>query len=199
MSFVESMKKRYTTKMYDPTQKINPEKIEDLKEILRLSPSSINSQPWRFTFVNSEEMKNKLAEVSNYNDPKIKNCDTVVVFQQINSIAAFEKQISETLPQRGIDYYNANLKPLGEDQIKAWFGRQLYLALGVFLSACADMEIDSTPMEGINTEEYDDILDSGDYKTLVAVAIGYRDKNDANQTKTNPKKRRPGEIVIKTI
>lgn len=32
--------------------------------------------------------------------------------------------------------------------------RQVYLALGVFLSACAAMEIDSTPIEGIIIDEY---------------------------------------------
>ncbi len=43
MSFIKSMKNRYTTKKYDNTKKIDAEKIQELKEILQLSPSSINS------------------------------------------------------------------------------------------------------------------------------------------------------------
>jgi nitroreductase/dihydropteridine reductase len=31
--------------------------------------------------------------------------------------------------------------------VKNWYRKQVYLALGVFLSAFATMEIDATPME----------------------------------------------------
>jgi len=51
MNFLELAQQRYTTKKYNPTQKITNEEIETLKQILQLSPSSINSQPWHFTFV----------------------------------------------------------------------------------------------------------------------------------------------------
>lgn len=44
MSFLDLAKNRYTTKIYSD-KKIDANKIEELKEILRLSPSSINSQP----------------------------------------------------------------------------------------------------------------------------------------------------------
>ena len=45
MSFIKSIQNRYTTKKYNVSKKIENEKIEELKEILHLSPSSINSQP----------------------------------------------------------------------------------------------------------------------------------------------------------
>ena len=64
MSFITSMQQRYTTKKYDPTKKIDSQKIEELKQILQLSPSSINSQPWKFTFVSDQKTKEKLSEVS---------------------------------------------------------------------------------------------------------------------------------------
>ena len=55
MSFINAMQERYTTKVYDETKKIDPKHIEELKESLRLSPSSINSQPWKFTFVSDQD------------------------------------------------------------------------------------------------------------------------------------------------
>lgn len=70
-----------------------------------------------------------------------------------------------------------------EEQIKAWFGRQVYLALSIFLSACAEMGIDSTPMEGIDSESYDKIFELDNYTSLMAVAIGHRDEEDFNQVK----------------
>ena len=56
MRFLDIAKKRYTTKVYQP-KKISDEKIEELKEILRLAPSSINSQPWRFLFISDEKIR----------------------------------------------------------------------------------------------------------------------------------------------
>ncbi len=199
MSFIESMKNRYTTKKYDNSKKIEKQKIEELKEILCLSPSSINSQPWKFTFVSNGEIKQELSEVSWLNANKVFDCDTVVVFSRINSISLFEEQIEEGLPKGAVDYYKEFIKPQTEEQIKAWFDRQVYLALGVFLSACAEMNIDATPMEGIEPEKYNSVLNQKDYAALMAVAIGHRDEDDFNQPDKSPKTRRDINKVIETI
>jgi len=52
-------------------------------------------------------------------------------------------------------------------------------------------------MEGILPEEYDKILQENDYRTLFAVAIGYRNPEDKNQPSFTPKKRLPLEEVVK--
>ncbi len=190
------MQERYTTKKYDPSKKIDASSKEALKEILRLSPSSINSQPWQFTFVSDKTVREELSTISWINTPKILDCDTVVVFSSVNDLDLFERQINEEQPQGIIDYYNAYLKPLPNNEIKAWFDKQLYLSVGVFLSACATMGIDATPMEGIEPENYDKVLGQTNYATRVAVAIGYRDPEDNNQPSITPKKRRPmGQVV----
>lgn len=199
MNFIESMQKRYTTKKYDATKKIEAEKIDELKKILQLSPSSINSQPWKFTFVSDNETKNKLAKASFFNQSKIEDCDTLIVFSRIDNVDLFEKEISENLPEGSVNYYKQFIKPLPKEQITAWFDKQVYLALGVFLSACAHMQIDSTPMEGIEPNKYDEILNEIDYKTLVAVAIGYRKLDDSNQIEIKPKSRKNLNKVIEEI
>lgn len=199
MSFIESMQSRYTTKKYDPTKKIDAVQVEALKEVLRLSPSSINSQPWKFTFVKSEEVKQQLSEVSWLNTAKVLDSDYVVVFSRIDQVELFEAQITAELPEGAVNYFKEFIKPQSEEQIKSWFGRQLYLALGVFLSACAEMGIDSTPMEGIEPENYDKILGLDNYKTLAAVAIGYRDEADFNQPSKKAKSRRAMNQVIQTL
>lgn len=198
MSFINLMNQRYTTKKYDNSKRIEHAKIEELKEILHLSPSSINSQPWQFTFVSDKEVKTKLSEVSWLNTSKVLDSDTVVVFSSINNVALFEQQIEKELPEGAVNYYKEFIKPLPEAQIKAWFAKQVYLSLGVFLSACAEMGIDATPMEGIEPKNYDKILNQTDYSTLVAVAIGYRDVEDFNQPSKKPKSRRDINTVIIT-
>jgi nitroreductase/dihydropteridine reductase len=199
MSFLTAMQERYTTKKYNASKKIDSQHIEELKEIVRLSPSSINSQPWRFTFVSDQETKEKLSKVSWLNTEKVTDCDTVVVFSRIDSPELFEKQIEEELPKGAVDYYKEFIKPKPDAEIKAWFDKQVYLSIGILLSACAEMGIDSTPMEGIEPDNYDKILGIENYKTLAAVAIGYRDKEDKNQPSKNPKSRRALEKVVKTV
>ncbi|GAK95286.1 oxygen-insensitive NAD(P)H nitroreductase [Nonlabens ulvanivorans] len=199
MSFINAMQERYTTKQYDSSKKIDSEKIEQLKEILRLSPSSINSQPWKFTFVSEQDTKEQLSKVSWINTSKVVDCDTLVVFSRIDNLDLFEKQIEAELPKGAVDYYKENVKPQPVEATKAWFDKQVYLALGVFLSACADMGIDATPMEGLEPQNYDKILGQSDYATLVAVAIGYRDQDDFNQPSKNPKTRIALDKVIENV
>lgn len=198
MNFLDLAKNRYTTKVYQPKQ-ISDEKIEDLKEILRLAPSSINSQPWRFIFISDEKTKQELAKVSFHNESKINNASHLVVFFGINDTDLFENQIRKNLIEGQVNYYLQKMKPKGEEAVRIWLHKQVYVALGYFLSACASMQIDSTPMEGIQPEKYDEILKQEGYKTLFAMAIGYRDPNDGNQPDLNPKSRLPLDEVITHI
>jgi len=193
------MQWRYTTKKYNPSKKIKVTQLEELKEVLRLTPSSINSQPWRFTFVSDTTTKNKLAEASFFNAQKIIDSDTLIVFSRVNNLEVFEKEIEEILPKVAVGYYDQFIKTKPEAEIKAWFDKQVYLALGVLLSACAEMKIDSTPMEGIEPEKYNEILGLKNYTSLVGVAIGFRDKDDTNQVDNSPKSRKLLSKVVQSI
>lgn len=199
MTFLDLAERRYATKAYTPNQKISDEKITQLKNILRLSPSSINSQPWKFTFVSDEKVKSDFAAVSYTNLAKINQASHLVIFSAVDDIEAFEGQIKERLPEGAIKYYNNFVRSKGPSGIKSWIQHQVYLSLGFFLSACASLEIDSTPMEGIHHQEYDRILKLDGYTTAFAVAIGYRSTEDQNQPSVKPKTRLTLEDIIHTL
>lgn len=199
MSFLNVAQNRYTTKKYDSSKKIDHDTIEKLKDIIRLSPSSINSQPWKFTFIGDENIKNELSKYSHYNSDKVKDASHIVVFSVMKDVESFENMRLTELPAGVTAYYNKTLKPKGDKQIMAWLSSQVYLSLGFFLSATASMGVDSTPMEGIETDGYDAILQENDYKTLFAVAIGYRDQEDFNQPTNTPKFRLEKDMVIRSI
>ncbi|MEQ3656730.1 MAG: nitroreductase family protein [Dokdonia sp.] len=196
MNFLHSMQQRYTTKKYNPELAINQDRIQALKEILRLTPSSINSQPWRFSFVSDQGLKKSLSQHSKINTQKVLDCDTLVVFSRVDSLEVFEAQLKRELPEKAYDYYKGKVKSMPEEEIKNWFDKQVYIALGVFLSACAVMKIDATPMEGLEPEAYDRILEQQDHTTIVAVSIGYRAKDDQNQPSITPKTRMDLDQVI---
>ena len=199
MNFLELAKERYTTKKYNATEKLSKAEINQLKGILQLAPSSINSQPWHFTFVSDEEIKKQLAAASYFNAPKVLDSSHTIVFSALDTIEKFEQQIEENLPEGAVGYYRQHIKPLPEAEIKSWLQHQVYLALGFFLSACASLNIDSTSMEGIEKDKYKEILNLKDYQPLFAVTIGKRDFDDANQPQLKPKSRLPLNTIISEV
>ncbi|KQR93583.1 NAD(P)H-dependent oxidoreductase [Chryseobacterium sp. Leaf180] len=199
MNFLEKMKKRYAVKKYNAEQKVSDEKLAQLKEILRLSPSSINSQPWHFVFVKDEEIKAKLAKASMTNEEKINESTALIVFQVYKETAEFENHIKENLAKEAVAYYDKMVKPHGEDFIRTWLTAQVYLAIGVALTACAEMEIDATPMEGIEPEKYDEILGEEKFRTLAAMCVGVKHEEDKNHPDRTPKSRLPHEKVFTEI
>lgn len=199
MHFLDIARNRYATKKYDPVGKITEETVQHLAEILRLSPSSINSQPWKFTIISDVKIKSELAAVSYHNLEKINQASHLVVFSVIDSVEKFENENLKQLPEGAINYYHQLVKPLGEAGIKNWMKHQVYLSLGFFLAGCASMEIDSTPMEGIEHTAYDKIVQNDGYTTLFAAAIGLRDTADFNQPALKAKSRRPLEDIVDYI
>jgi len=74
---------RHTTKKYDPTKRISHEELDIILESLRLSPSSINSQPWKFIVLNSDEakqrMSNTFANKYQFNQPHVLESSQVIL------------------------------------------------------------------------------------------------------------------------
>jgi nitroreductase len=61
-----------------------------------------------------------------------------------------------------------------------WARRQVYIALGTFLTTAALLGIDACPMEGFEPEKYGEILGLADtgYGATVLAAAGYRRPDD---------------------
>ncbi len=191
MSFLKAMQRRYTTKVYDPSASpISEEQIGELMEALRLSPSSINSQPWGIRLISDQATRERLAEHSRFNADKVRQASHLVVLCVYKDGETFAGERLGDMQEYAADYFRANIAPLGEEAVMSWLSRQVYIALGVLLSGAATMGIDSTTMEGIDTDAYTEALGLRDYRVLVAVALGKRSDEDYNQLSLSPKKRR---------
>jgi hypothetical protein len=84
-------------------------------------------------------------------------------------------------------------------QIREWNARQAYLAMGNLMTSAALLGIDSCPMEGIEPEKFDELLGlpPAGYRTLAAVALGYRASAD-NYARL-PKMRFPISEVVQVV
>lgn len=199
MNILALIQKRYTAKKYNAHKVVPQEKIEDLKEILRLTPSSINIQPWKFTFIQNPEIKAKLASVSMHNAEKINQAQLLIVFSVVDDLDAFQKVVDNEFSQARRDWYNQIKASMPEADLKIWLSKQVYIALGVGLTASIALGLDSTAMEGIETDKYKAILNMTTYKPLFAMAVGYGAEDDFNRIEATPKSRRLLENVIETI
>ncbi|MDW2334225.1 nitroreductase family protein, partial [Vibrio sp. 1069] len=56
---IKDLNSRYTAKKYDAEKRISQEDMAIIKEAIRLSASSINSQPWKFIVIESDEAKHR--------------------------------------------------------------------------------------------------------------------------------------------
>ena len=194
MNFLEIAQKRYAAKAYR-NEKISEAKIKELAEILRLAPSSVNSQPWKFAIIGDEALKADLAGHSFFNEQKIKEASHLVVFFAKDNVAEFEENFKQVAPQPILEFY-AGMKAGDEKNAKTWFQKQVYISLGFFLAACGAEGIDATPMEGIDTAYYSEKLQVEGYKAVLAVTVGYHSEADSNHPSKTPKRRLPLDEVV---
>ncbi len=182
---------RYATKQFDSTKTIPSETWNALEQSLVLTPSSYGVQPWKFFVVTHSELKEKLRPVS-WNQAQVTDCSHYVVFTIKKNIAAedVDRFIARTAEVRGVSsdslaayrnlIVNDVVNGVRSFSVNQWSTRQVYIALGNFMTSAALLGVDTCPMEGLEPIEYDKILnlhESG-YMTVVACAAGYRNEDD---------------------
>lgn len=209
---------RHTCKAYDPARKIPAEQVEQLKTLLRFSPSSINSQPWHFIIASSEAGKARIAKAAQQgpyaaNGPKILNASHVVVFcarttmddAHLASLLAQEEADgryptpeSKAAQSKGRSFYTS-LHRYDFKDTQHWMEKQCYIALGTLLLGAATLEIDATPIEGFDQRILNEELGLREQglTSVVIAALGYRGADDFNAKL--PKSRIPVEKVIEEI
>ena len=69
---------------------------------------------------------------------------------------------------------------MDNDKKQVWVDKQIYIALGNLMTVCANMRIDSCPVEGFIAPKYDEILGltKKGLSSVVVLPIGYRDEDD---------------------
>ncbi len=177
---------RYAVKKFDATKKIPAATWAALEHAMILSPSSYGLQPWKFFVVDHPEIRAKLKSVS-WGQSQIVEASHLVVFAVKTNVGPADAQrlIDRTSEVRGIpasalegykDYMVGSLTKATPAEVHEWMTRQVFIALGVFLTAAALVGVDACPMEGFQPEKYDEILGltAKGYKSVVLATAGYR-------------------------
>ena len=209
MNIIDAASSRYSTKAFDATKKISADDIEKVKNLLRLSPSSTNSQPWHFILAASDEGKARIAKATAgfyvFNERKVLDASHVVVFcaktamdeahlntllEQENADGRFASQQAMEGQHKGRSYF-ANIHRFDLKDAQHWMEKQVYLNVGNFLLGVSALNIDAVPIEGFYAKILDEefgLREKG-FTSLVIVPIGYRSVEDFNAAL--PKSRLP--------
>ncbi len=182
---------RHATKKYDAGRKIPEKDLVVLFEAMRLSASSINSQPWKFVVIETDEakkrMSNTFSHMHKFNQCHIFDSSQIILFShnphytrdnyaKIVDKGILDKRIKSEVRESAFgSFVFAELNTNEAGNTSCWTKAQTYLALGNTLHTLARLKIDSTPMEGIDSDlvnkEFEIELDG--YQCDVALAIGY--------------------------
>jgi nitroreductase/dihydropteridine reductase len=212
---IETLLWRHSTKKYDAQKKIPQEDLDVLFEAMRLSASSINSQPWKFVVIESEEAKERMnrtfAQQYRYNQHHVFDSSQIILFAhnprytRDDYAKVVDKGIEDerTKPEDRESAFGvfmfAELNTDKTGNTSHWTKAQIYLALGNTLHTLARLKIDSTPMEGIDSklvnEEFTKELDG--YQCDVALAIGYHHREEDFNSKLPKSRRHLDDILVR--
>ena len=200
-NIIEPLHWRYAVKKYDSSAKLRNEEVLQLKEAVRLAPSSHGLQPYHVLVITDEAIRQKLRAAS-YNQSQVTDASHLFVFAIQKSIAQshvdeyFEQvcRIRNVKMEEGLLMHRnsvaGSVSRMTPEQKVLWSSNQAYIALGFLLYAAAQSGIDANPMEGFIPAQYDEILGLKE-KGLTAVVIaaaGYRHSADTFQHFTKVRK-----------
>ena len=210
MSIIDSLNWRYATTKFDTGRIISDGDIDKLKEIVKLAPSSWGMQFYKIIIITDNELKQKLLPAA-YNQNQVADCSHLFIFCSLKKV--YEEDINQMIDEfhrlrvnddnyskEGTEKYASGAKKsiLGMNLKKQseWLKKQCYIALGQLMVGCADMRIDTCPMEGFKSDEVDEILDlqSQNLTSVVLLPSGYRSADDKYQHKT--KVRKPNNLLF---
>lgn len=204
----ENLNWRYACKAFDSEKKLSEEQLDNLLEALILSPSSYGAQPWSFIVVKNQALREKLVGAS-YNQAQVKDASDLIVLCRPENIDeefidGYIKNICDVRNQQAEElagFKNMLMKIVDkpEEQKIVWAKNQIYIALGNLLTACAEMRIDSCPMEGFSPKSVDEILELSKWglKSVLLCPVGFRSEDD--KYAKIAKVRQPKEKVVRII
>ncbi len=209
MQLLKSLNWRYATKKFDSTKKVSKADIALIEEATRLSASSYGFQPYSILKIENPEIRKQLQPLS-WNQAQIVDASHFYVFcsyldftdEMVNDFIQ-KKANTQNIKIDKLEGYSTfmkgKLKEKSKEEILNWTTKQTYIALANMLAACGELKIDSCPIEGFMSEEYNKLLGLNEkgLTATVVMTLGYHAKDDHNFNMV--KVRRTREELIKVI
>lgn len=200
MNLIEDLKWRYATKKFNAEKPVPEELVARILEAGNLAATSFGMQAYKFVVVKDRKIIDQLAACSWGEQLKgashliilaaRTDVDDAFIKDYLSYCNEVEPRDAEKIEVR-YQLISGFVKRMEEEGVKQdWAARQIYIVLGTLLTACANLKVDSCPMEGIDKVKYDEILGlkEKNLTTIVSLPIGYRAVDDEYQNKNKIRK-----------
>ena len=187
---IEHLKWRYATKKFDVSKKLSIEKLNILKEAFNLTATSFGLQTIKLLVIDDQDVKKAVVPIAFGQNQVLEASHLLAICIEDNILdsdvdAHFDnvKDIRDT-PETILAPYRENLKIMMRDLTKKerqeWSIKQTYIALGNLMTVCAMERIDSCPMEGFDSQRFDELLSlkEKNLKSVLLLPVGYRHDTD---------------------
>ncbi len=184
MSFLDNLEWRNATKLFDDQKTVSDNDLETLKNAIKMTPTSFGLEPFHVKIITDQGLKDQIQAFS-WNQPQVGTCSHLLVFcyrkdyqsrieDYFEIASGGNAEVKEKMSgyRDMMEGFLGNTSPEG---IETWAKKQAYLALGFAMAACAEMKVDSCPMEGCDFKKLDELLSMPDHmNSVVMLPIGYR-------------------------
>ncbi|MEK7598759.1 MAG: NAD(P)H-dependent oxidoreductase [Patescibacteria group bacterium] len=184
MSFLENLAWRFATKKFDSGKSVSKENLNKILEAVRMAPSAYGLQPYHIFVIKDPELRKKLKSES-FLQSQVTDASVLLVFcartdlgqviDEYIELVSGGKLLAKTklLPFKIVMQTDLGRKK-GEAAL-TWATKSTGVALGFGLAACAELKIDSCPMEGFSVRGVSRVLNLPSHLIPVAyLAVGYR-------------------------
>ncbi|WP_088185671.1 NAD(P)H-dependent oxidoreductase [Sphingobium sp. Z007] len=183
---IDRLNWRYATKKMNPDKAVPEDKVERILEAVRLAPTSSGLQPFEVIVVTNKAIREQIRAIA-WDQAQVVDASHLLVFAAWDNYTAdrinhmFDLVNDERgIRNEGFEAYRQQLLgsyPQRDAQTNfEHAARQVYVGLGIALTAAAFEEVDATPMEGFDPDALDAILDlrARGLRSVVMMPLGYR-------------------------
>ncbi|MBF7016102.1 nitroreductase family protein [Staphylococcus durrellii] len=183
-SFSEILTGRKSIKLFDENYKIPHEEMEEMIRKATMAPSSVNLQPWRFAVVESDEGKEKLRPLVQFNTNQNDTSSAMVVifgdmkshengefiYSQAVENNLMPADVKEQVLTKINEIYNTYTNEKMNDVVKI----DSSLAAMQFMLVAKEHGYDTNPIGGFEEDQIAEVLDLDPdrYVPVVIIAIG---------------------------
>lgn len=189
MGFLSQLDWRHACKSFDTSKPVANHVLDHIKEAILKAPTAFGLQPFYIKVVHDPALKSKIKEIG-WNQPQYTTATEVLVFVARSDVKTVademfadrsrgDSKIIEALKSYSDAVYGWIKGVTDPAFFQGWSHRQAYLALGFGLAACAELKVDSCPMEGFDRDAMGKLLGlPPNHHASVVLAVGYRDPNN---------------------
>lgn len=144
-------------------QPIDQQHLQNIFELVQLSPSAWNLQPWRFHVVTDVNLKKKLEEAA-YGQKQVTSAPAVIVVTSdmedvlINIGDTVHPGLSEEQKQEEVANLSAFFNGMSVEDRGQWGLNQTNIAFGILMTAVQGYRYASNPMLGFDQDKVRDLL-----------------------------------------